>query len=125
MRLLALLVLLLGSLAGPVSPAASAEETLTVEPATATVTATASCGNRRTLDVTAGALQASLTDGTSVSTSSCSASVPAPAGTTVGTALCDIKELICALDCAIDERDLARALELLDQVLSSVDSTLT
>lgn len=96
--------------------------TLTVDPAKVTVQA--SCGKEPSLEVTAGALTASLSDGTTVQTSSCTVEVSSPASTELGSTLCEIKELICQLDDMLSGQRLTEAVEQLQQVLDTVETTL-
>lgn len=96
--------------------------TLTVDPATVTVSA--SCGKTPTLTVTASALSAALSDGTKIRTSSCSVSLSSPSSTTLGGTVCDLKDLICTLDSTVDAQLLSQAIAELQQVLDQVNSTL-
>jgi hypothetical protein len=96
--------------------------TLTVDPAKVTVQA--SCGKEPSLKVTADALTVSLSDGTTVQTSSCTVEVSSPAFTEIGSTLCEIKELICELDDLVSGQRLTEAVDQLQQVLDTVESTL-
>lgn len=99
-------------------------KTVTIEPAT--VTATADCGRTPTLSVTAEPLGAAV-DGTSVSTSKCTVTVSGEAGTSVGTSICDVKELICELAELIEDTPVRTedVVELLDSTIAQLGDSLT
>ena len=96
--------------------------TATVSPAS--VTASASCGRQPMLTVNASPITATLSDGTSLSTSAISASLSAPANALLGHAICTAQNLICTLTDAIAAGLVPNAVNLLSQILASLPTTL-
>jgi YbbR domain-containing protein len=85
-----------------------------------TVTVTVSCGRNPTLGATVSPVSASLSDGTSISTSQISASVSARPNTLLGSAICTAQNLVCGLNTAILGGLVSTAVDLLNQVLSTL-----
>jgi hypothetical protein len=92
--------------------------TATVAPETVTVSA--SCGRNPTLNATVSPVSATLSDGTSISTSQISASVSARAKAVLGSAICTAQNLICSLNSALAGGLITSAVDLLNQVLSTL-----
>jgi YbbR domain-containing protein len=92
--------------------------TATVAPETVTVSV--SCGRSPTLNATVSPVSASLSDGTSISTSQISASISARANTALGSAICTGENVVCSLNTAIAGGLVSTALDLLNQVLSTL-----
>ena len=92
--------------------------TATVAPETVTVTA--SCGRTPTLTGTVSPVSASLSDGTSLSTSQISASISSRANAALGSAICTAQNVVCSLNSAIAGGLVSTAVTLLSQVLSTL-----
>jgi hypothetical protein len=99
-------------------------QTLTIEPAT--VTASATCGRTPTLTLTLEPLTATI-DGTTISTSRCTLTVSSPANTAIGESICTVQNLICQLADLLAQPDAAveDLVTLLNQTLAELDDALT
>jgi hypothetical protein len=85
-----------------------------------TVTVSASCGRTPTVNATVSPVSASLSDGTSISTSQISASVSARANAILGSAICAAQNVICTLNSAIAGGLVSAAVDLVNQLLSTL-----
>lgn len=99
-------------------------QTLTIAPATVTVTAT--CGRTPTLTVTAEPLTATI-DGTTLSTSRCTLTLSSRANTVIAASICTVQNLICQLPDLLAQPDatIEDLIALLNQTLVAVEDALT
>jgi hypothetical protein len=96
--------------------------TATVDPLMLTVTA--SCGKTPTLTVTASPGKVSLSDKTVLSTSQCSATLSSPSSTTIGSAVCQVQNLICQLAEILNSSATGDPIDVLNQFLTKLTMTL-